>query len=90
MYCSIWLAEIASVIYRFWLGDDGFCRILKGGIERDLLASSVESLSAVYAKKERVLFLQRDNILTKFGVQKPPKLPLRKTPGEFWQLAQVD
>ena len=78
------------MIYRFWLGDDGFCRILKGGIERDLLASSVESLSAVYAKKERVLFLQRDNILTKFGVQKPHRLTLRKTPGEFWQLAQVD
>ena len=78
------------MIYRFWLGDDGFCRILKGGIERDLLASSVESLSAVYANRERALFLQRDNIFTKFGVQKPPKLPLRKTPGEFWQLAQVD
>jgi hypothetical protein len=42
------------------------------------------------AKRERVLFLQGDNIFTKFGVQKPPKLPLRKTPGEFWQLAQVD
>jgi hypothetical protein len=53
------------VIYRFWLGDDGFCRILKGGIERDLLASSVESLSAVYANREREPFLQR---LVFFGI----------------------
>ena len=46
-------------------GDDGFCRILKGGIERDLLASSVESLSGVYANRERALFLQR---LVFFGI----------------------
>ena len=46
-------------------GDGGFCRILKGGIERDLLASSVESLSAVYAKRERALCLQR---LVFFGI----------------------
>ena len=45
-------------------GDDGFCRILKG-IERDLLTSSVESLSAVYANRERALFLQR---LLYFGI----------------------
>jgi hypothetical protein len=45
-------------------GDDDFCRILKG-IERDLLTSSVESLSGVYANRERALFLQR---LVFFGI----------------------